>query len=388
MAFFLLCFTIFIMFLQPVFIWPWMEAYQPLRNSAILAMVAYLFSKKQKQKSFFSNKINVFFVLFVVMQVVSSSKLWLTGGLETFNLWLRVGIIYYLLTRMVNSEKRIKWVLISIMLGILYLSYFSLNTFVINYRHGMRAGGFGLYENSNDIAIILVTTIPLLIALANTAKSAPVKYFFLFLACILGFNILFTGSRNGLLGLITVGILSIVLSKQMPKLLRLGILVLLIASIFTVGLTNVLGRGDLTTGLSGDESSENRIEQWKAGYRMTRAHPFFGIGPGEFTSEAGSYDGIQGLEPHNTFIKVFAESGVAGGLFFLIFSILPLKSALPIFKGGDKNGNTGIYYKFLIISLLGFWVCAFFSNRYQFYILYVLVALTVSQQAFLAGEKT
>ena len=34
-----------------------------------------------------------------------------------------------------------------------------------------------------------------------------------------------------------------------------------------------------------------------------------------------------------------------------------------------------IIYKYLIITLAGFWVCAFFSNRVYFKILYVLIAL-------------
>ncbi|MCD6184281.1 MAG: hypothetical protein J7K84_00600, partial [Deltaproteobacteria bacterium] len=34
-----------------------------------------------------------------------------------------------------------------------------------------------------------------------------------------------------------------------------------------------------------------------------------------------------------------------------------------------------IIYKYLIITLAGFWVCAFFSNRVYFKILYVMIAL-------------
>ena len=81
------------------------------------------------------------------MQVLSASAVWISGGIEIFNLWLR----------------------------------------------------------PNDIAIILVTAIPLALLVANTAKAMPTRILFMAIAGMFAFNILFTGSRNGMLGLLAVG---------------------------------------------------------------------------------------------------------------------------------------------------------------------------------------
>jgi len=381
MAFFFLCVTIFIMFFQPAAVFPMLERYQPLRNSALIAFVAYLLSKKQGTPNFFKERVNIFFFLFILFQTASSFVLWFWAGVETFNLWLRMGLVYYLVTKSVTSTKRLIWLVMMIITGISYLSYYSISTFIVKYMPGVRAGGFGWYEGSNDIAIILVASIPLVLILVNSTKRFILKYLFLSIAAMFAFNILFTGSRNGLLGLLVVGVLSMLLSKRFSHPIRFVIIVILIVFVFTTGLTNVLYREDLQ-GLSGDASSENRLEQWKAGLRMVKHNPFFGVGREEFTTYVEQYGGIKGLLPHNTLIQVFAESGIPAGICFCLFSFMPFINIRKIFKRKNEYGKESLdlYYLFVAVSLAGFWVCAFFSNRYQFYILYVLVALAVSIQ--------
>jgi O-antigen ligase len=250
---------------------------------------------------------------------------------------------------------------------------------VVGYLPGMRAEGFGWYENSNDIAIILVTAIPLALLVANTAKAMPTRILFMAIAAMFAFNIMFTGSRNGMLGLLAVGALSIYFSERVPKLIRTLLFVGLVIGVFTVGIASILGRSDLVdTGLTGDDSSENRIEQWKVGLSMLKHHPILGVGPGEFTTYEKDYGGVQGLQPHNTLLQVFAESGLLGGISFALMAFYPfvyLKKLLK-FSKNTKIATPVMFYKLICASLAGFWVCAFFSNRYQFYILYVIIALS------------
>ena len=54
---YLLYLTIFIMFFQPAAVWPALEVYQPLRNSAILALLAYMFSQKRSAAPFFAENV-------------------------------------------------------------------------------------------------------------------------------------------------------------------------------------------------------------------------------------------------------------------------------------------------------------------------------------------
>ncbi|MEN6474577.1 MAG: O-antigen ligase family protein [Syntrophaceae bacterium] len=381
MSCYLMYLTVFIMFFQPTSIFPWMEAAQPLRNAAIIAFIAYLFAAKKSSHGFMEINTNRFFVLFAVMQVISSAFVWLTGAVETLNLWIRIGIVYFLITQLVTDEKKVRMVALMMVLGLAYLSYFSISNYVVDYIPGLRAGAFGWYENPNDLAIILVTAIPLALLLANTSTSFLGRLLYMALAAMFTFNVLFTGSRNGLLGLMAVGVIGIMSSYKIPKLLRSCLIIGLLGAVLTVGVSNVLTRSDLQGHVSGDESSESRIEQWKAGARMLVHNPLFGIGREQFPDRASDYGGIHGMYPHNTLVQVFSETGLPGGIFFVMFAVYPLYEARRYFQRPRKKtpvlSAVGAY-RFIIAALVGFWACAFFSNRYQYYILYVLVALVVA----------
>lgn len=374
MAFFFLCITIFIMFFQPAAIFPHLSAYQPVRNSAIIALITYFLFGKKSKIHFLSVDMNRYFVIFMILQIVSSLLVWSKAAVETFNLWIRFGILYYLIFKSINNEKKIKCVILVIIAAIGYLSYFSISSFVLNYFPGTRAGGFGEYENGNDLSVILVAIIPLLLLLFKLERNFLLKYIFLFLSGIMSFNILFTGSRSGLLALCYVGITSLLALKEMAKLLRITLIVSLLSAIIILGIGNVLSRHDINNQIVGDVSSEDRIVQWKAGIKMLIANPIFGVGREQFIDQAERYSGIRGIAPHNTIIQLFAETGFPGGFFFFLFAISPIIYGRKMIGNYQETEQVTIY-RFLLNSLTGFWICAFFSNRYQSYILYVLTAL-------------
>ena len=376
------------MFFQPTVVFPVLLPYSPLKYTALAALIAYIIAgnKNKSEVSFFSNSTNKYFVLFILMQVLSASSLWVVYGIDVVNLWLRYGIVYFLIIKLGTTTSKIKMMVVAMVFAIAYLSYYSLSNFVITYVPGVRAGGFGWYENSNDLSVILVSIIPLAYLLFETAFGIVTKGFYFILTMTFAFNLLFTGSRNGLLGLFTVGMLSIILSN-ISRTFRLLLVVLLCSSILGVGLVTVLARDDLS-GLSGDASSESRLEQWAACRKMIKTHPFLGVGPGEVPGEMRNYGGIRGLAPHNTILLAFAETGIPGGIFFILFGIFPLVTFLKNIRQYLSIKTTEfIFYKYFCISLAGFWVCAFFSNRVKGYQLYVLVALIVAILNIIQKDK-
>jgi len=278
--------------------------------------------------------------------------------------------------------------------SIAYLSYYSIE----NYQAGTRASGFGWYENANDMVLILISVIPLVFYLIESSRYKLMRYIYLGLTGLFAFNIILCGSRQGLLGLAIVGSISLLFIHGLPKILRTGLMTVLIISIFTTGLSVVLQRDDLEGQISGDASSEDRIVQWKACLRMLRDHPILGIGPGESVYAMRDYGGVRGLPPHNTLIQVFAETGIPGGVFFVLFSCYPIWDAWKYFrkKRAESKGHRilsdahgEMAYRYLTFALVGFWTCAFFSNRVQFSILYVLIALIVAiQQNIFAGIQS
>ena len=391
MAFFFLNLFTFVMFFQPVAVFPFLEPYHPYRYSAYVALITFLFFGKKAEIKLLSNKNVRYFLLFVAAQVASSSVIWLHGGWYTFReLWLNLVIIYFLIAKSCINERKIKWIIFMIVAGVFYLSYYSIGDFVNHGRLGYRALGFGWYENGNDLVFILVTTIPLAFYLAESSPNIVVRYLLLGVCSLYGANILLTGSREGLLGLLAIGPLSVLGSRKMTRVTKGAILALIVVSSVTIGLTTIMSRKDLAPGqLTGDASSENRIVQWKACLRMVRAHPLFGVGPGESAFAMRDYGGVRGLVPHNTLIQVFAETGIPGGILFVMCTIYPLWEAWKFFRSNRGNMDIPgfILYRYLIISLFGLWVCAFFSNRVYFKILYVLIALITALRENIIKEE-
>lgn len=391
MAFFFLSIFTFIMFFQPAYVFPELVPLRPYRHSALLALISFIFFGKKSDAALYTISNVRFFVLFVTAQVFSSAAIWLHGGLSTFkDYWLNLIIIYILIVKSCITEKKLKSIIFMIVGAILYLSYKSVLDVIINYQPGLRPLGFGWYENPNDLVLILTCVIPLALCLGESTASILIRYFFMAVAVLFSFNILMSASRNGLLGLATVGCLSLLFMKKLSRVVRYAILALLVTSILTFGLAVVLTRGDLVPGqLTGDASSEDRLEQWQACLRMVKDHPFLGVGPGESVYNMRDYGGVPGLVPHNTLLQVFAETGLPGGIFFVLCTISPLLMAWKFFiKNRNKMDLTSvIIYKYLIISLAGFWVCAFFSNRVYFHILYVLIALITATRENLLKQQ-
>jgi len=384
MAFFFLCLFTFVMFFQPAYVFEWLAPYRPYRYSAILAIVSFVIFGQKSDIPLLSISNVRYFFLFVGMQIVSAAAIWIHGAIDLFHsTWLNLLIIYIIIVKTCTDERKIKIIILMIVAALSYLSYWSVSHYVANYYPGRRSIGFGWYENPNDLVMILNAVIPLILGLAELSRSTFVRYISLGIATLLAFNVLISASRNGLLGLMAVGCFSLLFMKRVKGFFRYSILALLIVSVITIGLANVFTRSDLMPGkLTGDSSSENRIVQWKACIRMVLHHPLLGVGPNEARFQARDYGGVRGLMPHNTLVQVFAETGIPGGLFFVMCTIYPLWEAWKFFKI-KKNRNrmqepSVIIYKYLVIALTGFWICAFFSNRVYFKILYVLIALTTA----------
>ena len=379
MAFYFLLLFCFLMFLQPGIVFPEFSDYSPYKYSMIIAVVFFILSNNKSKVPFLSIKNAKYFVLFVFWQVISTSTLSFNMGLDIFlNTWLNLFVIYILILKQCTDEKKIQAIMFMIIAAICYLSYDSIIKFTINYGTSENlASGYGVYENRNDLVYILTVVIPLAICLVELSGSLIKRYLFISVASLFTLNILLAGSRNGLLGLLTVGVLSLLSSKKISGIFRMMLLGCLAISIIAVGVATVLSRSDLGGGLSGDNSSEDRILQWKACLRMTKAHPIFGVGHGQSQFEMRDYGGIPGLVPHNTLIQAFAETGIPGGIFFVFFSVYPLWEGWNFLKlnKNEKKDKYIILYHYLIISLSGFWVCAIFSNRLYLRYIYVVIAL-------------
>lgn len=383
MAFFLIWLATFVIFFHPECVFPNLASDQLPQYFIIAALFAYMISGKKSRVNFLSEKTNIFFILFALIQILGSFTIRTYEAILSFNVWLRFGAVYYLIVSSITSLKKAKAIIWAIVLGISYLVYYFIANHVMSYVPGKIALGYGWYANASDLVLILATVIPLALIFFNLTRSLAIKIFTIAFVVSSSISIVFSLSRGGALSLFIVGLLSLYFSSKIPNGLRVSFSALLIMLIVGVGVKNILTRKDLVPGsLSGDVSSENRIIQWRAGSIMIMRKPLLGVGRGKFKYYAHHYGGIKRLQPHNTLIQVFAETGIPGGIFYLLFSFFPFFESLKILKERRKNkqalSEAHVILRFVLIGLVGFWVCAFFGNRYNEYVLYVLIGIVVA----------
>jgi O-antigen ligase len=116
-------------------------------------------------------------------------------------------------------------------------------------------------------------------------------------------------------------------------------------------------------------SDRLRVEAWAAGLRMVIDRPITGVGFGRYAPMRDDYGGPAELRtPHSDYIRFFAETGLPGGMAFLIFLAgvawavwraedvrrASLAAALAAF-GIATQFNAQLYY---LESSLPFWVAA------------------------------
>jgi O-antigen ligase len=80
-----------------------------------------------------------------------------------------------------------------------------------------------------------------------------------------------------------------------------------------------------------DTSSVERAELWRVAWAMFQAHPITGVGPDGFRNLYGEYAGVtqwnKNIYTNNTYIEMFTNLGLLGGLAFLWLAALALWQA-------------------------------------------------------------
>jgi O-antigen ligase len=191
-----------------------------------------------------------------------------------------------------------------------------------------------------------------------------------------------TGSRAGLLGIVSATVLVFLVGKLKTKIKMLvgaGL-------IFAIGMAfipdSVLRRyGTVFNGTSyeADMSADERsaIESTRArkmlfeeSVRVTLEHPFFGVGPGIFSAALAKEQEQRGElqtwhEAHNTFTQLGSEAGVPALIIYLVIVIYCLKRTVSVFRQTRRNPSQIAISRMaatLSMAMVIFIVCASFGT--------------------------
>lgn len=308
--------------------------------SAIVCVSAFnrLYNQKPWEKIPLKKLIFIMFLAYIMSE---AQHINVHRTFNTTLYWGKKILLFYSITAFIDDPKKLKnatWAAVLSCTGLAFFAYEFYNADPTLSQWDGRLQSVGWYNLSNSYALIITVIWPVLFVLYEIEQSVLKKLFLLLNMVVFYVFGLLTKSRGGILGMTFAVLLSIMLSNKLVKGKKLKLICLtgVVGLLFTVGLSLILERSNVGGMLGGDNSAIDRIVVWKAAFRMLLHHPLFGIGWNHFYDEVILYGAGRRLIAHNTIISVFAETGLFGGITFLLI----LKNIFFGLKDVMKNADT------------------------------------------------
>ncbi|PYS72854.1 MAG: hypothetical protein DMF69_06480 [Acidobacteria bacterium] len=295
------------------------------------------------------------------------------AGLTDF---FKVITIFVVMVNVVRSEKRLKILWAVVIIASCVLSIGAVN----DYRTGklalmgVRIQGVigGLFDNPNDLALHLVTMIPIALAMMLSSRNPLSKIILLACTILLLCGVVATFSRGGFLGLVCAsGVFMWKIAKKSRLFVAmagsLGLIVFMVAAPGGYG-------NRLST--TGDDSAVARYDDLKRSVFITSRHPILGVGINNYILYSNS-----NKASHNAYTQVASEMGIAAAAVYILFMIFPLKGLRKLERetSGEKDRRRLYYLSIgLQASLVGYMVSSFFASVAYVWYVYYLVAYSIA----------
>jgi putative inorganic carbon (hco3(-)) transporter len=296
--------------------------------------------------------------------------------------FIRCIVIFIVMVNVVRTEARLRGLLLLGTVTGVWLSLGAINDYRLGLMtvEGYRAGGIGggIFGNSNDMALFLITLVPITIALLLRSRNLALKVlgaactFMMIVATVL------TYSRGAFLGLvISLGFMFWRISPNRKfEMLLIGIL--LVAGVLLIAPGGYARRlaSIIFPALDPVGSSDARRGELMRSLYVALRHPLLGIGMGNYQTNM-SY---RGLVTHNSYTQVAAEMGMTALVCYTMFIVAPFRKMGQIAREmfGPKSKSSTYYLAVgLQASLLAYLVASFFASVAYLWYVYYLVAYAV-----------
>ena len=300
-----------------------------------------------------------------------------------FQVFGKLVLIYFLVASVATSVKRVRAVILVMMAGCLFMAIHGILQIHTGVGFGgmkptvsegfVRAKAFGVFNDPNDLALVLVTAIPFLLSGALTrGRSLTVRIASCAALAPMLYCVYLTNSRGGWLALAVMLLAYLYLHLPYKK-MALAMAVAVLPIVFYLGPERVQT-------ISTDESSAHiRMILWGNGNQMLKRWPLFGAGYRRFNEFSE-----RSLTAHNSFVLCYAELGLVGYFFWLGLIMATLKDGYAFGKlprDGPEAEQYALLGKATVSGLVGFLAAAFFLTRTHIHPLYLLLSLVAALRA-------
>jgi O-antigen ligase len=372
----------------------------------IMLLLAAIVWATAGRKDFEAPQYPVLLAFFLVLMVSHVFNGWIGGALEQFGKFAPVVLAFVVFANGLDRRERVLKVMAAFAISAAVLSLHGIEQKQlgvgwtgIGLSQGTRIQYVGIFNDPNDLGMLFVACVPMAAYLSSRGGLMGLRrLFWLIVVGILVYGVYLTDSRGSLLALLAV----------------MGVYVWQTRGMFVAGTLGAAAVGVLLALPSRfneidveEASAQGRVDSWYEGMQMFQQHPLFGVGP-------DMYSDYHHLTAHNSFVLVLAETGIVGFTLWLAFVLycfrmmwtgsrplgeLTWERTAALEADGDAEAALAeldaieariaegrAIAMTLLLSLVGFFVCAFFLSRSYVVVLYLLAALVVAHYADMRRE--
>lgn len=249
------------------------------------------------------------------------------------------------------------------------------NYFLAGYTVFGRALWNHIYANPNDLAALCLLPLSLAAGLSRTEPRGLFRTGAIAAVAVLPVLILLTQSRGAFLGMSIAA--TIMLFRLKSAFRSVGVLAVILALAVLVLPDSAWDRLQSVTQLSGgteavgemDSSAQQRFDILKAAIRIGRDHPITGVGVGAYheahfdhaLTHPGTPSGRRSA--HNTYLAIFAETGIPGlGLFLGLLGFTFVQAELARRRAHRSFPAKAHILLFLELGLMAYLVAGLFGS--------------------------
>ncbi len=304
--------------------------------------------------------------------------------------FIKAVLMFIVMVNVVRTRKRL---VMLIWLSLIISIYISLMAISLYLKGEFKTEGYrvsidliGLFNNPNDLAIQMVTMIPIVLGMALASKNILKRLFFLAVGGLFLFGMLITFSRGAFLALVATSAM-LVWKLGREQRLKYTLIAVVCGTVFLAIAPGNYGLRVLSIvfpGLDPVGSAGARRDGLMVSILVTARNPW-GIGIGNSPGFSP-----HGLQTHNSYTQVSSELGVLGLAAYVIFMVSALRK-LGAVEHTQYAANERDWYYFMAIglqgSLVAFMVSSFFGSVAYLWYVYYLVAYAVAFRRIYAVEK-
>lgn len=357
---------------------PSLSAVPLAKITGILALLALTFSLRRIRLPFPREVVFLILLAGQLFLAAAMSPVWRGGALGVALDFAKVLIVIIVMAVAVKTSRYLRRLIFIQAASVAVIAAVAVwkGHLLVGRLEGVLGGN---YSNPNDLALAIVISLPLCLALLFLARNWVWKAAWVLAMLVMVYAVFLTGSRGGFISLIATTAVCLWEFGIVNRRHYLFAVVGLAGLIFWLSSSEMLDRRLLGTFNSQEDvasaygSAQQRQGLFWRSVEVTKEHPFFGVGPGNFEIISGNWHAS-----HNTFTQMSSEGGLPAFVLFLAILFSGFSNVSKIKKAAGTHNDLSSLLQGLHASLAGYVTGALFANTgYQFFP-YFLVAYTTA----------